>query len=198
MALDEAILDGAPSGSVILRVYAWKGEGCTFGYSQKFADAKAACRPGVSPVRRATGGGIVHHDGDTTFSIVFPWDRTCAPETIYKNIHRGILQALKSAGFASAMASRKQAGVAASCFARAEQADLIDESDRKILGGALRKKGAKGLYQGSLRLAVPAGVLADGVRREFGEPETALEPEWLEAGLALEAKYRSTDWNERR
>lgn len=198
MALDEAILDGAPSGAVILRVYSWAGEGCTFGYSQKFADAKAACRPGVAPVRRATGGGIVHHDGDTTFSLVFPWDRTCAPETIYKNIHRGIHQALKSAGFSSAMSSKKQAGVAASCFARAEQADLIDEADKKILGGALRKKGAKGLYQGSLRLAVPAGVLADGVSREFGEPETALESAWLEAGRALEAKYRSADWNERR
>ncbi|UPT74913.1 MAG: hypothetical protein M0D55_04165 [Elusimicrobiota bacterium] len=198
MALDEAVLDGAPAGAVILRVYSWKGEGCTFGYSQKYADAKAACRPGVLPVRRATGGGIVHHDGDTTFSIVFPWDKTCAPEAIYKNIHRGIHQALKANGYGSGMWTVPSTGISRDCFARAEKADLVNDDGNKILGGALRKKGAKGLYQGSLRLAVPAGVLADGVRRELGEPWTELEPAWLEAGRALEAKYRSADWNERR
>ncbi len=200
MALDEAVLDGAPKGAVVLRVYSWKGEGCTFGFSQRYADAKAACRPGVSPVRRATGGGIVHHDGDTTFSIVFPWDRTCAPETIYKNMHRAVHLALKTSGASTFLYSppAAPAGVAPSCFTRPEKFDLIVEDGSKVLGGALRKKGSKGLYQGSLRMTVGAEVLIDAARREFGEPETALEPAWLEAGLALEAKYRSSDWNERR
>ncbi len=198
MALDEAILLESAPDALVLRVYDWKGEACTFGFSQKYAEVKALCKTGVEPVRRATGGGVVFHDGDTTFSLVFPWDRTCAPEAIYKNIHRGIHQALKSAGTANGMWSRRQEGLARDCFARAECADLVDAKDKKILGGALRKKGVKGLYQGSLRLEASAELLIDGITREFGRPSTEILPSWLEAGRALEARYRSAEWNERR
>lgn len=198
MALDEAVQTESPAGALILRVYDWAGEACTFGFSQKYADAAAACKPGIRPVRRATGGGIVHHDGDVTFSLVFPWDRSFAPEAIYKNIHRGIHQALKASGTVNGMWSRRQEGLARDCFARAECADLVDSADRKILGGALRKKGSKGLYQGSLRLKASPETLIEGVTREFGAPSLALETAWFEAGRALEAKYRSAEWNERR
>lgn len=200
MALDEAVLLGSPPDALVLRVYGWRGEGCTFGYSQRYEDAKAACKAGVAPVRRATGGGIVHHDGDVTFSLVFPWDKTCAPETIYKNIHRGIHQALKAHGTTNGMWSPKEnaPGIAARCFARAEKADLVDADDKKILGGALRKKGSKGLYQGSLRVPVPEAVIIDGITREFGRPSTEILPSWLDAAGALEARYRSSEWNTRR
>lgn len=200
MALDEAVLLESPPEALVLRVYEWAGEACTFGYSQRYEDAKAACKAGVEPVRRATGGGVVFHDGDVTFSLVFPWDRSCAPETIYKNIHRGIHQALKARGTVNGMWSPKEkaSGIAASCFARAEKADLVDAEDRKILGGALRKKGVKGLYQGSLRVRVPEAVIVDGIAREFGRPSTEIVPSWLDAGRALEARYRSAEWNMRR
>jgi lipoate-protein ligase A len=200
MALDEAVLLESAPDALVLRVYEWKGEACTFGFSQKYADAKAACKKGILPVRRATGGGIVFHDGDVTFSLVFPWDRTRAPEAIYKNIHRGIHQALKARGLPNGLWSPKikAAGIAPACFARAEQADLVDADDKKILGGALRKKGSKGLYQGSLRVKMPHEVVIDGITREFGRPSLDIRPEWLEAGTRLEARYRSAEWNERR
>jgi lipoate-protein ligase A len=200
MALDEAVLLESPPEALVLRVYDWKGEACTFGYSQRYADAKAACGRWIEPVRRATGGGIVFHDGDVTFSLVFPWDRACAPETIYKNIHRGLHQALKARGTPNGLWSPKEKapGIAAACFARAEKADLVDADDNKILGGALRKKGVKGLYQGSLRVRVPEEAVVDGISREFGRPSLDILPSWIEAGGRLEAKYRSAEWNERR
>jgi lipoate-protein ligase A len=200
MALDEAVLLESPPGAVVLRVYEWKDEACTFGFSQRYAEAKAACKKSIEPVRRATGGGIVFHDGDVTFSLVFPWDRACAPETIYKNIHRGIHQALKAAGTENGLWSpaAKPAGLSAACFARAEKADLVDGANRKILGGALRKKGAKGLYQGSLRVRIANEVIIGGIEREFGRPRLELLPRWLEAGVELETRYRSAEWNERR
>ncbi len=198
MALDEAVLTESPADALVLRVYQWRGEGCTFGFSQKYAEVRALCKTGVAPVRRATGGGVVFHDGDLTFSLVFPWDRTCAPEAIYKNIHRGICQALKSRGTANGMWTKRGEGIARDCFARAECADLVDANDRKILGGALRKKGSKGLYQGSLRLATPAEAIVDGITREFGAPSLEILLAWREAGRVLEAKYRSAEWNERR
>lgn len=207
MALDEALLLYTAPEALILRFYDWEGENCTFGYSQSYAEAKAACRAGVTPVRRSTGGGIVFHDGDLTFSLVFPWNKTCAPEAIYKNIHRGIHQALKADGVVNGLWSpdRRPEGLAKLCFSRPEKMDLVDRAGDKFLGGALRKKGAKGLYQGSLRPektglsseALKAAVFL-GVEREFGVPALEIRQEWLDAGRALEARYRSAEWNERR
>ena len=212
MALDEAALLAASDGALVLRVYRWSGPGLTFGYSQPFSAARAACDArgwkDVSPVRRATGGGIVYHDGDITFSLIFPWDRIWAPDAIYKNIHRAVHLGLKEAGVKTFLNSpeRRPLGAAAACFSRAEPMDLVLADGRKVLGGALRKKGTKGLYQGSLRPEAFAASRADveaavegGIAREFGRaPETVLPAQWLDAGRALEARYRSRDWNERR
>jgi hypothetical protein len=84
--------------------------------------------------------------------------------------------------------------------------DLVDSDGKKLLGGALRKRGAKGLYQGSLRpegLGLEAAeleaVVADGATREFGKtPSTDLPDAIYQAGRVLERRYRSKDWNERR
>ncbi len=212
MALDEAALLAAAPDALFLRVYRWSGPACTFGYSQPYRAARAACDlrgwKDVQPVRRATGGGIVFHDGDLTFSLIFPWDRTWAPDAIYKNIHRGVHSALKSAGTATALWSppRRPLGAAAACFSRAEPMDLVAPDGRKVLGGALRKRGGKGLYQGSLRpegLDLPfeaaASALADGAAREFGrEPATELPAAWLDAARGISDRYRSREWNERR
>ncbi|MFI5349244.1 MAG: biotin/lipoate A/B protein ligase family protein [Elusimicrobiota bacterium] len=212
MALDEAVLLTAPAGALFLRIYRWSGPACTFGYSQPYHAARTACDARgwkeVVPVRRATGGGIVFHDGDLTFSLIFPWDRTWAPDAIYKNIHRGVHVALKSAGAATSLWSppRRPLGAAAACFTRAEPMDLVLPDGRKILGGALRKRGTKGLYQGSLRpeaLALPReaveAAVADGIAREFGAaPSTDISRSWLDAARTLDERYRSREWNERR
>lgn len=212
MALDEAaLLDEALEDSVV-RVYRWAGPACTFGYARPFAEARAACDARgwgrVAPVRRATGGGIVFHDGDVTFSVVFPWDRGLAPETVYKNLHRGVHQALKARGAATALWSppARPAGAAAACFARAEPMDLVAPDGTKLLGGALRKRGAKGLYQGSLRpggLALPRAELeaavAEGAARELGSAREDEPPAARAAAArALEGRYRSDAWNQRR
>lgn len=212
MALDEAVLAAAPPDSLVLRVYRWPGTACTFGYSQPFRAARAACDArgwrAVAPVRRATGGGIVYHDGDVTFSLVFPWDRACAPEAIYKNVHRAVHLGLKEAGAGSALFSpqKRELGAAAACFSRAEPMDLVVDDGRKLLGGALRKRGGRGLYQGSLRpelVALPRAAvesaIAVGVAREFGRPATLdMAEEWRASGRELESRYRSREWNERR
>lgn len=212
MALDEAVLIESPSDALVLRFYDWSGPACTFGYSQPYRAAREACDArgwkDISPVRRSTGGGIVYHDGDITFSLVFPWDRLCAPDAVYKNIHRGVHAALKPLGVATALWSpmERPAGLSSACFARAEPIDLVAPDGRKVLGGALRKKAGKGLYQGSLRpegLGLTAETLESavlqGVAREFARtPATELPDEWLSAGRELETRYRSVEWNERR
>jgi lipoate-protein ligase A len=196
----------------VIRLYEWTAQACTFGYSQPYHAARTACDArgwkDVKPVRRATGGGIVYHDGDITFSVVFPWERSLAPESIYKNIHRGVHSALKAVGTPTALWSpvRRELSPAAACFTRAEPMDLVLDDGRKVLGGALRKRGLKGLYQGSLRIETlglsresAKVAVIDGIQREFmSMPFSPIQPSWVEAGLIIEEKYRSREWNQRR
>lgn len=213
MALDEAVFTSAPEGSLVLRFYRWAGPALTFGYSQPFSSARLAARAkgwaDFPIVRRATGGGIVFHDGDVTFSLVFPWERLSAACLVYKNLHRAAHLGLKAAGIPTRLWSPRPApapGPAAVCFSRAEPMDLVGEDGRKVLGGALRRKAGRGLYQGSLRpeaLGVDAAVveaaIARGIALEWGRaPRADLDEAWIASGAALAAKYRSEQWNQRR
>src|SRR5206468_3920397 len=106
MALDEAVFSAAEPDRVVLRFYRWPGglpesgglsvpKGVTFGYFQQHEEVVRRIKDrglGVAfPLaRRMTGGGIVYHDGDITFSLVFPWSRLVAASWIYKDLHRAV------------------------------------------------------------------------------------------------------------
>jgi lipoate-protein ligase A len=216
MGLDEAILAHGPKGAVHLRFYRWLRPAVTFGYSQPWMyaaeQAKARGLAGADLVRRATGGGVVFHDGDLTFSVVFPWERLSAPSLIYKNIHRGVHLGLKHEHIATRLWSPEKPHSSGSVLEKAcfggvpEPMDLVREDGLKVLGGALRRRGERGLYQGSFRIDVLAAPLTtvraaivDGLTREFGHlPGLELESRWLEQGEELALKYRSDRWNKRR
>ena len=93
MALDEALLEAMPRlGQPVLRFYSWTEPATTFGYFQKHRDVERATllRP---LIRRPTGGGIVPHDADWTYSLVFPasheWHSLKATES-YRRVHEWI------------------------------------------------------------------------------------------------------------
>ena len=213
MALDEALLVCAPAESLVLRIYRWAGPAVTFGYSQSYAAAVAAAQaariPAQAVVRRATGGGIVFHDGDLTFSLCFPWPRLSPPAKIYEQVHRGVLAGLRESGVEASLLT-PPAGAArprrAQCFSGPEPGDLVDGRGRKLLGGALRRRAERGLYQGSLRVEglehlriELESAMALGLAREWGrQPTRALEPAWLQAAEDLAGKYASEAWNRRR
>jgi len=90
------------------------------------------------------------------------------------------------------------------CFTGPEPYDLTDGRGRKILGGALRRRLSRGLYQGSLRLEggrrpdLEAAMTA-GLTREWGrEPSQGLGAACLEQAEKLAGKYESEVWNRRR
>ncbi len=69
MAIDEALLESARVPSV--RFYRWQSPALSFGYFGRFADV-ADYADERDLVRRWTGGGIVFHGEDLTYSIVIP------------------------------------------------------------------------------------------------------------------------------
>src|SRR2546422_4738730 len=128
MAVDEMLLHNALAiGKPVLRFYSWSEPAASFGYFQRYADvAKAtSLRP---LVRRPTGGGIVPHDSDWTYSLVFPpshsWYGLKAIESYYR-LHEWICSAFEKLGIAAELAQHARKDVPGQCFAGAEQFDVI-------------------------------------------------------------------------
>src|ERR1700752_2708012 len=69
MAIDEALLEFSLVPSV--RVYQWQRPALSFGYFGRFSDV-SEFRGERDLVRRWTGGGIVLHGQDLTYSIILP------------------------------------------------------------------------------------------------------------------------------
>ena len=158
MAVDEALLLHVRGfGKPVLRFYAWSEAAASFGYFQRYADV-AKATPLRPLVRRPTGGGIVPHDRDWTYSVVLPpghfWYQLKAIES-YRRVHEWVRAAFSETGVLAELASEPRRAVAGQCFAGAEQFDVLTQ-DRKIAGAAQRRTRDGLLIQGSVQ--PPAGV----------------------------------------
>ena len=69
MSIDEALLETATIPTI--RFYGWRSPALSFGYFGKFSDVAIYANE-RDLVRRWTGGGIVFHGDDLTYSIVIP------------------------------------------------------------------------------------------------------------------------------
>src|SRR5437879_2746956 len=96
MAVDEALLERATEPTI--RFYQWDHPALSFGYFGRYADAADEAR---DIVRRWTGGGIVLHGEDMTYSIVIPASEPAFSESSasnYERIHNAIRAAFAANG----------------------------------------------------------------------------------------------------
>jgi lipoate-protein ligase A len=215
MAADEALCETMPA-PYLLRFYNWKEPGITFGYSQRrkaVAEAVAAAGCAIPAVtRRPTGGGIVFHEADLTFSFIFPSPGAFfEPGKTYDRLHSAIRAEYARLGVPFDLLSEKTKDYAVNdpvmnCFAKPVNLDIL-YNGKKVLGGALRKFGDHMLYQASFQApdartnaALHRNAVIKALAGEF-------ELEWEAAALGADAlaqtaslatsKYRSPAWNER-
>src|SRR5207247_8977951 len=116
MAVDEALLETAASPS--LRFYRWRGPALSFGYFGSFADV-AGQRSDREIVRRWTGGGIVPHGDDLTYSVIIPASHPFFARSslaIYSALHDAIREALKKSGIEATLAKSVSPRVSDACF----------------------------------------------------------------------------------
>jgi lipoate-protein ligase A len=153
MAIDAVLLERvAEVGRPILRLYGWSEPAATFGYFQKFSEIAAltTLRP---LVRRPTGGGLVPHDADWTYSLVFPpshpWYELKAIES-YCRVHAWIQSAFLDQKVKTELAPLPRHEAVGQCFIGAEQNDVLFEG-KKIAGGAQRRNRHGLLVQGSIQ-----------------------------------------------
>src|ERR1700716_2604382 len=98
MAIDEALLENVTEPTV--RFYHWDHPALSFGYFGRFTEV-ATHSIERDLVRRWTGGGIVLHGDDLTYSIVIPANDSMFEESsmsIYESVHQALCAAIVATG----------------------------------------------------------------------------------------------------
>jgi lipoate-protein ligase A len=198
MAIDEMLF--LTAARPVLRVYRWIRPSVSFGYFTPWVEVSSKF-PERDLVRRWTGGGIVEHGRDFTYSLICP-DGKSLPPTIdfYQFVHWAIANVLRESGRQVEIAHATDPVQSTACFAKAVRFDL-KLGGEKIAGAAIRRNRKGLLLQGSIQhLEVPvqfalklAGVLCDRVD-SFVLSDLMFE----HAAQIVKKKYGAAEWNSRR
>ena len=154
MAIDEVLLAGLESHP-LLRLYRWIRPSVSIGCFDPM-DPVARKWPRHDRVRRWTGGGVVEHGSDLTFSLLVPRPLLLASlpaSESYRVIHGVLAVALSQTGIIAgthATASPMEHERGRPCFENAVPFDLL-VADRKVAGGAQRRTRRGLLHQGSVQ-----------------------------------------------
>lgn len=209
MAADEALLLTASTRALpLLRFYGWSEPAATFGYSQRYAEVAATTR--LRPlIRRPTGGGIVPHDRDWTYSLAVPpghpWHALSAIES-YRTMHQWIVDAFAALSVPTELAPCCVKTAPGQCFVGHERFDVLWHG-RKIAGAAQRRNRHGLLIQGSVQ-PPPSCRRTDWEEAMSAHPPHPLltgtlpakdDPAWHSLAERLrEERYSRTSYNEGR
>lgn len=200
MAVDEALLESAVAPT--LRFYRWRGPALSFGYFGAYEDV-ADQRDDREIVRRWTGGGVVPHGDDLTYSIIIPASDPFFANSslaIYSGLHEALRTALEANGTKATLAHAISPKVSENCFANAVRADVLIEG-RKIAGAAHRRSRLGLLHQGSIQNAKVPQRFGDDFARALCDrfERRPLSKEVLDRATKIaQAKYGTAEWLRRR
>ena len=192
MAVDEWLAETCTVP--VLRSYGWQPGWGSFGYFVKRAELPAN---GLRWVRRWTGGGIVDHRADWTYTLFAPRGFGLAEARgaeSYRLIH-GALAAVIGGAVRLAAAGPPAAG--GECFIQPVEHDILDPAGRKIAGAGQRRTVRGLLHQGSVAgngafaRALAASLSGNVEIAAFNPP-----PELLAERAA--GRYASEAWMNRR
>lgn len=197
MAIDEALLQHATTPT--LRVYGWREPAVSLGYFSRFAEAQRAAT-GREMVRRWTGGGLVEHGDDVTYTLIVPRAAAFfqrAPLETYRMVHERIAQWLIEQGIVARVAPSSAEEHSPSCFASHVRYDIVAGA-AKLAGAAQRRTRWGLLHQGSIQLPATAKVQrVAGLAETFAADiqYTKVTPPILQAAQQIaQQKYATEDW----
>ncbi len=216
MAIDENLLpETAAFKKPLLRIYGWDRPAVSIGYVQKYS---AAPQNGYTIVRRPTGGGVVFHDVDLTYTAIVPpghWIEKQNRLESYHIFHRIVIKALSSLNITSCLVESGTEPVDRStmrCFASPTRYDVVSnissDAQAKVAGAAQRRTKYGILHQGSIvikdivskRERLIKSLLSAFIK-ELNITFIKYKPseEFLFSAIKLaEEKYASENWNKYR
>ncbi|MBL9214286.1 MAG: lipoate--protein ligase family protein [Opitutaceae bacterium] len=174
MALDFLLLQRYPdAGMPRFRHYEWQRPAFTFGFSQKIEFVRAHVPAGLELCRRPTGGGIVDHRQDWTYSLVLPRGHPLADARAtesYRVVHEALAAALAALGLPAEVKRacdpcESGPGI---CFQRAELHDVENPRTGAKIAGAAQKRNRHGLlFQGSIEKSAVGAADWDAFAARF-------------------------------
>ena len=203
MAVDEALLRHVQTP--VLRIYRWDTACVSIGYFQKISVVPS----GHPFVRRYTGGGLVEHGRDLTYTLVLPADHpltTAGTLPSYRSIHQSVAQALQDCGVPCHLATAQPKKDDPSCFLKPVPADVLNSDGLKLAGAAQRRTKQGCLHQGSILLPgeTPGNLpekLAQSIQKCLGTDLqiSALTPEEEKFSHEMVlSRYATRAWNHSR
>ena len=215
MGIDEALLTEIKDASVpLLRIYGWDRPSVSIGYIQ---DYSAAPQSNYTIVRRPTGGGVVFHDVDMTYTVVIPSGHWIEKENrleSYHIFHRVLIYALAELNINSELVNSEMKPVnraTMQCFSSPTRYDIIAngiKKEAKVAGAAQRRTKNGILHQGSIvieNISFRKQKLTEALLSAF---KSKLNIEFINykpseslmfsAQKLAETKYSKDSWNKHR
>lgn len=203
MAVDQLLLDRIAEYPV-LRIYHWSEPAVSFGYFHRVQDAMRAfpattSRP-LTYIRRWSGGGIVDHRIDLTYTLVVPRGAELARlpgAQSYRSVHQALASALLKLGQEVQLAPTDRDAAGHVCFNNAVGHDLTDVSGCKVAGAGQRRTRKGLLHQGSVMTEIEASILG----KELAAALAGVVKPWhaaggfeAEVGMISAERYASKQW----
>jgi lipoyl(octanoyl) transferase len=196
MALDEALfLRGTLP---VMRSYDWIRPAISFGYFTPWKSVVEFLGE-RDAVRRWTGGGIVQHGDDFTYSIILPGDNPLTNSELYRFIHGALADLLGECGYPVEISRFPDVLQSNACFKKAVEFDLKVRGE-KIAGAAIRRSRKGILLQGSIQhINLPEYFTAMFAKALCEQPEKfTLSRQVMEITTRIaEQKYGTAEWTRR-
>ena len=208
MALDSAILARYLEEDIpVLRLYRWLAPSFTYGISQSPADeidVKRCAEDGIGVAGRMTGGGVLFHNDDITYSFVCDKKDIGEPKSLlvsYREICAFLIRFYDGLGLKASFALespdfKNKSEQHELCAGACEKYDIV-VSGKKIGGNAQKRKKSAIFQHGSIPCSIdwdlqarylksPVGVIAPSVTSLSEELGSVPDRNFLENKL-LEA-----------
>ena len=157
MQIDEELISSfKTTDKPILRLYSWHENSCTIGISQNFEDIPQLEKYKNTYAKRMTGGGVLFHGNDISYSLVMPTSmmKGLSVKQSYEKICSFLLEFYKSLGL-RAMYAKDDDNIVLSksnyCQVGFEPYDIVIDG-KKIGGNAQRRKKDVIFQHGSIPL----------------------------------------------
>jgi len=151
MAIDDALLSNYKENDLaILRLYTWNKDSLTIGISQDFSNYTFIDNPNKFGAKRITGGGILFHGHDLSYSLVIPTEmlKNFSIKQSYENICSFILKFYKYLGLNVCYAKDDeniQLSKSEYCQVGYEAYDILVNG--KKIGGNAQRRTKKAIFQ---------------------------------------------------
>ena len=206
MAIDEA-LARSPQDGPVLRLYQWQCPAISWGYFLK-ADPDVIGRPGWELVRRPTGGGVVEHGEDVTYTLILQrfTGAALSPTEAFAAANQLVLQALQAVGVPAVASTETSSPQPFYCASQPVAGDALVDG-RKVAGCAARRLRRAMLLQGYVdlpRLGAPVSWsrMADAMQAAAStlwpvawRTDELTASEMTLADDLAERRYRTEAWN---